>query len=163
MWAAVIFFWQTGRRSIANVSNNFLPPELAPALALDRRIARYCVAISALAQAAIFTIPSVVAIFYTFSYLGAVSSAARPALLSLGVICLHAADRTEEVQSLFGAMAALSSVTHWISVCFFPCIHGTVIDIAYLPSDSQNCTACCTNKQRRNFLREFLVLPLFAS
>jgi hypothetical protein len=163
MRAAIIFFWQIGRRSIADVSNNFLPSELAPALALDRRIARYCTAIGALAQAAIFTTPFVVAMFYAFSYLGAVSSAARPALLSLGVICLHAADRTEEVQSLFGAMAALSSVTHWISVCFFRCIHGTVIDIACLPSDSQNCTACCTNKQRKYFPREFLVLPLFAS
>ena len=112
-FAVTIFFWKAKWPAVT------LSPESGLAATLDTRIARYSATIGAVAQVLIVIAPtSIVAMFYTFSYLGAISSAASPAMFSLGALFLNAADRSKETQLLFGSMAALSSVTEWISVSF---------------------------------------------
>lgn len=54
--------------------------------------------------------------FVVFSCLSSLTSGGNPAMHSLGAVCLHAAGRSSEVGSLFGAFAVLSAMAHTISV-----------------------------------------------
>jgi hypothetical protein len=54
--------------------------------------------------------------FVAFSCINSFTSGGNPTLHSLGAVCLHAAGRSSEVGSLFGAMAVLSAIAHTISV-----------------------------------------------
>jgi hypothetical protein len=97
-------------------------------MSFDKRLAGWSLFIDGTADVLVAITPSASEIgFIVFSSLSSFTSGGNPAMHSLGAVCMHAAGRSSEVGSLFGAMAFLSAVAHVISVGYFcilfPLIH----------------------------------------
>lgn len=83
----------------------------------DKRLSRWSLFVDGTADGLIALTPSgAQGAFIAFSCLSSFTSGGNPALHSFGAVCLHAAGRSSEVGTLFGALGFLGAAAHIIAV-----------------------------------------------
>jgi hypothetical protein len=112
-------------------------------MSFDKQLAGWSLFVDGTADVLVAITPSASEIgFIAFSSLSSFTSGGNPAMHSLGAVCMHAAGRSSEVGSLFGAMAFLSAVAHVISVGYFciwfPLIHVYLSQLLLPPHTLQH-------------------------
>ncbi|KAJ7593285.1 major facilitator superfamily domain-containing protein [Mycena floridula] len=102
-------------------------PSILAEMRFDKLLAGCSLFLDGLADFLIAVTPNSQAAFYVFSSLSSFTSGGNPATHSLGAVCLHAAGRSSEVGSLFGAMAFLAAVAHVIAPTMYAVTYSSTV------------------------------------
>jgi hypothetical protein len=93
------------------------PSDIAAELVFDKYLAQISLFIDGLADALVAVVSNKSQpIFVLLSCLNSFTSGGNPALQSLGAVCLHVLDASDQTGALFGALGVLNSVAHIMSV-----------------------------------------------